>query len=322
MPSVSATGATVSIPNRLLFVWFGERLPFTALLALRSAVRVLRPDETLLIHRGLRPTSEGVSEALTEPGVELVEADERWFSDLPEGGTLARSLFRELDSPASRSNLVRLAALWKLGGVYLDTDTITIRDLAPLRDRMGFCGRETLVYPASYFERRTVGRRLAAAARKTMRTACSRLPGGHAWFRRIESWYPSAVNNAVLASTPRNPVVAEAFAAIARMDPQTRLERFRLGTHLLQRVTGNGSREEMTVFPPDYFYPLGPEVSIHWFARGSAAHVDDMLRAQTHVVHWYSSLESRLDSGPLTRAWVRGVGADTAFSRLAAPYLD
>jgi hypothetical protein len=311
----------VSIPNRVIFIWFGERLPFTALLALRSAVRVARPEQTLLIHRGLSPTSEGVAEALAEPGVELVEADERWFAELPEGGALAQSLFRELESPASRANLMRLAALWCMGGVYLDTDTITVRSLSSLRDRMGFCGLETLVYPASYFDRRTAGRRAAAGMRKVIRAGCSRMPTGDQWFRLVEPLFPTAVNNAVLGACPRNPIVAEAFAAIGRMEPATQRKRFALGTHLLQHLTRNRSCPEMTVFPSEYFYPLGPEVSIHWFSPASARRIDDMVRTRTHVVHWYSSLESRLSSGPLTRSWVTQ-HATTAFARLAAPYLD
>ena len=290
------------------------------MLALRSAVRVARPEQTLVIHRGLRRTSEGVAEALAEPGVELVEADDGWFADVPDR-EVALDLFRTLESPASRANLLRLAALWRFGGIYLDTDTITVRDLGPLRDRMGFCGLEPLVYPARYYQDRTPGARVAAAARKLVRASCCRIPAGDRWFRRLQPLFPTAVNNAVLATCPRNPVVAEAFAAIARMDPKTRTQRFRLGTHLLQNVTHNVSRPEMTVFPPEYFYPLGPEVSIHWFARHSGDRVADMVRPHTHVVHWYSSLEHRLRSGPLTHEWIAGGGASSAFGRLAAPYL-
>ena len=115
--------AAEPIPNRLIFIWFGERFPVTNLVAIRSAMHHCRPTQTLLIHEGLSPTTPGVDALLAEPGFELRAAGREWFEGLPPGAELAAELYTELAAPATRANLLRLAALWQLGGIYLDTDT-------------------------------------------------------------------------------------------------------------------------------------------------------------------------------------------------------
>jgi hypothetical protein len=310
------------IPNRLIFIWFGSRFPFANVVAVRSAMRTCKPDETLLIHEGLSEDTPGVRDLMEEPGFRLEEAGSRWFENLPPGGELAHALYEELGAPATRANLLRLAALWKVGGIYLDTDTITIKDMAPLRRSRGFCGVEVLGMPASLFDSRNPARWGAAGLRLATRAALSVAPMGDRAFRRIEGFYPRAVNNAVVGSCPENRVIARAFSTIIEMDAATRRRRFRLGTHLMQRVTGNRSSADMEVLPPEYFYPLGPEISLQWFSPGSAQRIPQMIHENTHVVHWYSSLESRLQSGPLTAEYVEKNQDETAFARLAADYLE
>ena len=172
------------IPNRLIFIWFGNRFPFANVVAVRSAMRRCQPEETLLIHEGLDEDTPGVRELLDEPGFRLVEAGASWFDDLPPGGELAHELYEELGAPATRANLLRLAALWKLGGIYLDTDTITIKDLAPLRQHQGFCGVEVLGMPASLFDSKNPARWGAAGLRLAARAALSVTPMGDRAFRR------------------------------------------------------------------------------------------------------------------------------------------
>jgi hypothetical protein len=51
---------------------------------------------------------------------------------------------------------------------------------------------------------------------------------------------------------------------------------------------------DLTVHPPDVFYPLGPEIAEHWVrpARGELAR--ELVRPETRVVHWYASTRARL----------------------------
>lgn len=295
----------MSVPADAWFVWFGDRLPFWAVVAVRSAARAGGFERVRLVHRGLG----GVPELAAEPRVEIVELDDAWLRALPDGPTIARS-FARLDAPAARSNLARLALLWTFGGVYLDADTITLTDLSDLRGRdSGFCGLEHLCLPA---DRSRVDRALSLP-RLAARRALASLPRGHAWFRRIRAGYPRAVNNAILGATAEHPLLARAFAAIARMSPADRHRRYALGTHLLQRLTGDRSSTDFEVLEPAWFYPLGPVIAEHWFRPGPA---DALLAPQTAVVHWYASGRRGFDRG-----WVAAQRDRVAIAELAAPYL-
>jgi len=48
-----------------------------------------------------------------------------------------RGILRSQFPLAQRSDLVRVALLWKLGGIYLDLDVVVLRPLYCLKDAIG-----------------------------------------------------------------------------------------------------------------------------------------------------------------------------------------
>lgn len=335
------------IPHRLIFIWFGQAFPYGNLLALRSARRWFRPEEILLIVDDPDSLMNQLEDCAAWPELTVRRADVSWFEGLPHAGVLAADLFGQGLSPATKANLIRLAALYKLGGIYLDFDTITLGtpaeapgNGAPLRDprallaRSGFCGAEPLALPASLFASRNPLRWAAAGLRLGARQLCASLPGGWRIFRTFETLYPAAPNNAILGAEPGHPFLETCFRLMTELPEAERVKRFRLGTHLLQHAVAATptrsaplpegphtppQRRDFHVFPPPHFYPLGPEISAHWFRPGTAARLDEMLRPDTLIVHWYNSVESRLGGGALTRAWVETHG-DTAFAEMVRRY--
>ena len=309
------------IPSRLVFIWFGDHFPFSSVLAVRSAVRQCRPAETLVLHRGLSPSSTGVAEIKAEPSVRLVEAGSEWFENLPERCGGLGELFQCLEDPAARANLLRLAVLYQLGGIYLDLDTLTLRDLRPLRRYPAFCGLERLTKPVGVAQAPTPAQLLLVQARQKVRGWCARRGDGAALFRTVERLYPTAANNAVLGAAPHNPAIGTALRLIAEMTDAQRRLRFAMGTHLLQRVTQNRSQPDIEVLEPGYFYPLGPRISTHWFWPGSASRVATLVRPNTHVIHWYAS-SKREHAEAITSQYVHQRRHDVAFAALASPYAE
>lgn len=338
------------LPHRLIFIWFGKSFPYGNLLALRSARRWFAPEEILLIADDPDALRDKLEEYASWPELRLMEADAGWFDGLPHGAdAIAREVFTKGLSAATRANLIRLAALYKLGGVYLDFDTITLgptsanpardprdsrqdaRDPRALFTREGFCGAEPLALPAALFASRNPFKWAAAGARLGARQVCANLPGGWKLFRAVEGLYPAAPNNAVLGATARHEFLDLCFRLMAELPAAERIKRFRLGTHLLQRAAAAHARrpsappphtagpQGFDILPPPHFYPLGPEISAHWFKPGTADRLDEMLRPETLIVHWYNSVESRLGGGALTRGWVETHG-DTAFAELVRRY--
>lgn len=307
------------IPNRIFFIWFGNDLPWTAGLAILSAYKIQTPEEITLFYNDSIPSGEGYDLIKNIPTLRFEKITPDYFDNLEDNG-ITYKLFQELPSPATKANLLRLAILYKQGGIYLDTDVIMIRSINHLLNQKGFCGTEPVALPQDLFSSLHILRWAACGIKFVLREICARLPNGYSLFRIFESGFTAAANNAVLASTPSNPLIKQAFSTIAKMPSKEQKKRFRLGTHLLQRLTRNQSSPEMTVYPSTFFYPLGPEISAHWFYSGTDKKLNDMLLADTCIVHWYNSVEGRFLKEKLDKNWVQK-HPNTAFSKMAEKIL-
>jgi hypothetical protein len=57
------------------------------------------------------------------------------------------AIYRALDNPTVRADVLRVAILYLHGGVYLDLDTVTRASLLPLLGAPQFVGCELIVWP-------------------------------------------------------------------------------------------------------------------------------------------------------------------------------
>jgi glycosyl transferase-like sugar-binding protein len=316
------------IPPVAHLLWFGPHLPWIYTLALRSAAERGGFERVVLHHADDISSSPGWADLASYPAVETrrLDAEAAVASAPGQGGALV-DLFRRLRAPAARANVVRAALLAREGGVYLDLDTITVASLAPLRAEASFfCGRERLVFPGELKRSRSPLRWGAALARTALRDLCRRAPEGWRHFRRIEARYPSAVNNAVLGAEPGHPLLAELLARMAAMPRELQTVRFALGTHLLQAVVHDARGRErelgLRVHEPPVFYPLGPEISEHWFRFTPRPAPAEALLPETRVVHWYASVRTEGVVKHIDPAYVRANAGRQLFSALALPLLD
>ena len=313
-------GPALPIPAVAHFIWFGASLPWVYRLAIRSAAIRGGFERVVLHHEPALRDSADVDELTAIVGVELRPLDpEAVLEAAPNGGVLV-DVYRSVTWPAARANLMRAAILYAEGGVYLDTDTVTVRSFDMLRNDTAFCGEERVVYPAGVRGSRDPEVRATAWLRGSVRAVLRTLPGGWRGFRRIEGWYPRAVNNAVLGAAPRHPFIEQLLRAMAQVPAESRTVRFALGTHLLQREVARWrGPPEVAVHPPAVFYPLGPEISTHWFRTGTA-NLDDVIRPETRLVHWYASVRTRELVPRIDRAYVEARADRELFSALALPF--
>jgi len=303
------------------FVWFGRDFPWVHWLALYSAARRGGFDRVVLHHAD--PIGGRHWEAaLAIPGVEARRLDaEALVAAAGSSGPSLVDLLRRLTAPAARANVVRAALLLREGGVYLDLDTVTVRPVAPLlADAAVFCGLERLAFPDDPRRRFHPGHIAAAWTRTAVRDLLRRTPDGWRAFRRIERFFPTAPNNAVLGSRAGHPFIAELLERMARLPERRQLVRFALGTHLLEHAVAEYGGGDLRVLPPEVFYPLGPEISEHWFRRSSAG-LDELVPEATRVVHWYASVRTRRVVPRLSPEWVEDHAGSEPFSTLAASVL-
>lgn len=311
------------IPLRAHFIWLGAELPWVHVLAIRSAAErggfervVLHHDEDLS-----GAPHYGALRAIANFELRRLDVQALFEGCRPFAQALG-PIYERLPRPPIRKDLVRVAILYTEGGVYLDLDTVTVRSLAPLcADTDAFCGEERIVFPGSVRHSRNPLVQLVALLRNGMRDVLGYVPNGWAAFRAIERFYPRAVNGAVLASAPGGAFVTRALERIVELPPEVQIRTCGIGPHLLQELATKFEPPDLTVHAPPVFYPLGPEVSRHWFyVRGHRGRLQEVLLPETRVVHWYGSVKTDLLTSVIDPDYVRANARRQLFSELALPF--
>lgn len=287
----------MTIPARVHFCWIGASLPWAYVFAVLSAAERSGLPEIILHHTDALDDGPGLRALMGAPGVRLARIDPLHCLGeagrmLGVGDTLA-DLYRRLDRPVLRADVLRAAILFGQGGVYLDLDTITTASLVPLLDARQFVGTEFIVWPHAV----RVSRSPAVWARHLgldlMRKAMRRLPGGWRMFRSVQGLYFRGVNNAVMGAEAGSPLLADYLRGMLALSPGRQAQVYALGPDLLQEVVDRHRGDDLTVHEPQVFFPLPPEISEHWFRFSRTVRLDTVLAADTRVVHWYASVRSK-----------------------------
>ncbi|MES1164204.1 MAG: glycosyltransferase, partial [Verrucomicrobiota bacterium] len=229
-----------------------------------------------------------------------------------------------LPTPPIRKDLIRLVLLYLEGGVYLDLDTVTVGSLQALcADTEAFCGEERIVFPGTVRHSLNPAVQLLALLRNGARDVLGYVPRGWQIFRMVERFYPRAANGAVLASVPRGRFVTRALERLSELPPHVQTRTCGIGPHLIQELTQSFGSPDLDVHPPAVFYPLGPELSRHWFyLRGGQVSLARVLLPETRVVHWYGSVGNQKLTSAIDPAYVRANAGRQLFSRLALPFAE
>ncbi len=310
------------IPACAHFVWFGPSLPYAYILGVRSAALRGGFDEVLIHHADELTQSPELIEALALPGVSLKSLHEGTLEAAPieRSGALV-DLFRKLEQPAAKANMMRAAILAKYGGVYLDTDTLLLKDFDTLRaEHSVFCGAEHIALPSTVKDSRNPLVWARAGALMLYRDVCRRQARGWHHFRKVEQFYPAVANNAILASESEHPFIIALLNGMLDLPPQQQLIRFALGTKLLQQCVARDP-EGCSVLSPELFFPIGPEVSQHWFRADTAVDLESMLHTHTRLIHWYASVRTKAIVPKISPDFIRAHADSMAFCRAALPFV-
>ena len=312
------------IPARVHFCWIGPQLNWAYAFALLSAAAHADMDAVLLHHTDELEEGAVLSALRATPKVQLDRVDAR--ACLAEAGArlgLADrlcALYSSLVSPVQRADVLRAAIIYLQGGIYLDLDTITVASLRPLLSAVQFVGTEYIVWPHWVRHSRSWAVWAKHLALDVLRSGLRLCPGGWRGFRQVEHWYFKGVNNAVMGAQAGAPLFAAYLRAMVALPPARQSEPYALGPDLLQSLVGQFSDTELVIHEPGVFYPLGPEISTHWFRTG-AAHLDRALQPQTRVVHWYASVRSSPYTALIDPEYVQAHRHTQLYSALVARVL-
>jgi hypothetical protein len=311
------------IPLRAHFIWLGAELPWVHVLAIRSAAERGGFERVVLHHdEDLSPAPHyGALRAIDRLELRRLEVRDLLGRCSPLASALG-PIFDGLPTPPIRKDLIRLALLYLEGGVYLDLDTVTVGSFVELcAEADAFCGEERIVFPGNVRHSKNPAVQLQAQLRNGIRDVLGYVPRGWALFRAVERFYPRAANGAVLASAPRGRFVTAALERLIELPPAVQRRSCGIGPHLIQEMAAKFARPDLVVHPPPVFYPLGPEISRHWFyLREGQARLDQVLRPETRVVHWYGSVGNQKMTSTIDPAFVRANAGRQLFSELALPF--
>ncbi len=289
--------AHLSIPAKLHFCWIGAKLPWAYIFALLSAAENSGLPVICLHHTELLQDGEELRALQSDPRLRLCHVDAedillKTGEILGVGGSL-HALYARLQSSVARADVLRAAILYGEGGIYLDLDTVTIASLQPLLAANQFVGTEHIVWPQAARISRSPSVLARHIALDILRKILKASPHGWKRFRRVQGLYPLGVNNAIMGCVAGSGFMAEYLRAMLDLPSQRQAQRYALGPQLLQDVIRYHQADDVTIHPPETFYPLPPEISEHWFRRLRAPKPDQVISATTCVVHWYASVRTR-----------------------------
>ncbi len=310
------------IPRNAHFIWLGRDFHWVFALAIKSAA-MRGGFETVTLHHDSRLEDLESFAALSEEKRIIT----RWINPMaylrniqPFGYELAE-LYARIGAPAGRANILRAAVLYEEGGVYLDTDTLTLASFEPLFLADFFCGSERIALPNSVIESKNPAVWVATGARLAARDFFRRCPGGWRPFKKIEHMYPMVVNNAILGAKPGHPLVSGLLTRMIEMPKKKQLRRFALGSRLLEQEIARYNGDGLVILSPEKFYPLAPEISEHWFRLHKKPDTRSVVTSSTVVVHWYASVRTKAIVPSIDPHYIRLNADNQLFSALAVGFV-
>ncbi len=203
---------------------------------------------------------------------------------------------------AGRSNILRYLILFKEGGIYLDFDTITIRDFKPLLSHPAFIGEEAVF---RYDDDRVSGKFKLAIIPTGVLFGLSyalslwncRMFGDSYVLNALNrllmrGWSDKKLNNAVLGCEAGSPFFARVIALVPDTNPTVK---YALGPILMNRTWDLAPGQDMHRLDSSYFYNIPPSQTFRFFYGPAAT-----LPHSTFVIHWCSSNHKDL-AATLTR---------------------
>jgi hypothetical protein len=300
----------------------GTDIQWPYLVAIRSAAINGGADKVIFHHTDPIKNQSKKKFILDSPHTEMHQLEPyEYLSSNMFGSGIFSQIYSNTPNAVSRSNILRAAILYREGGIYLDMDTITISKIAPLLRHSAFCGNEYIVWPRFVKKDSSNLLKLKSIMLSKMRKACLYLPNSHIHFHKIKNLYYKAVNGAILGSEKEGIFVKRYLAAMAKLPEEKYAIKHGLGTHLFQEIAESHSPKELTIFPPQFFYPIPPVIADTLFQPCKNPHPKRFLEKETIILHWYASRSTKGLIEKIDSDYIYENSINQPYCALAKPYL-
>ena len=132
------------IPHHFHLIWIGKHFPFVNQLAVESLLQS-NPNARITIHFENPPSNNHWNNLQSRVEFRPIDLP-ALLQGLPAEWQSITQVIASISDTylAGKSNILRYLILYREGGIYLDFDTITIRDYTPLLTQRGFIGEEAV----------------------------------------------------------------------------------------------------------------------------------------------------------------------------------
>jgi hypothetical protein len=307
------------IPHHFHLIWIGRHFPFANRLAVESILQT-NPGAKVTLHYEDPPDNADWRALQAKVEFRPLSLPDL-LAALPVSMAAVAPVLSGISSGylAGRSNILRYLILYREGGIYIDFDTVTVRDYRPLLAHPAFIGEEAVF---RYDDDRVAGKYppgivpagAAFGLSYYLSMANSRWLKdsgvGNALNRSLmRLWSERKLNNAVLGSAPGNAFFGKAIALVPDTDPGIR---YALGPILMNRTWGTEAAAHMRRLSSDHFYCIPPSQTYRFFYGPARP-----LPADAFSVHWCSSNHKDLAAGLTRENLGRPSAHPTLFHKLA-----
>ncbi len=290
------------VPHHFHLIWIGRNFPFVNRLAVESILQT-NPGARITIHFEDPPDNADWRALQSKVEFRALSLPDL-LSALPASMAAVTPVLEGISAGylAGRSNILRYLILYREGGIYIDFDTLTVRDYRPLLSHPGFVGEEAVF---RYDDDRVAGKIPLALIPTGIAFGlsyylslwnCKYLadsgPVNALNHGLMGLWSDRKLNNAVLGCSPGNAFFARAIALVPETNPKIR---YALGPILMNRTWATEASTHMRRLSADHFYFIPPSQTYRFFYGPSPE-----LPADAYSMHWCSSNHKDL-AGGLTR---------------------
>jgi hypothetical protein len=307
------------IPHHFHLIWIGRNFPFVNRLAVESILQT-NPGAKITIHYENPPDNSDWRALQSKVEFRAISLPDL-LGALPPSMAGVVPVLEGISSgyPAGRSNILRYLILYREGGIYIDFDTLTVRDYRPLLAHAGFVGEEAVF---RYDDDRVSGRFKPAIIPTGICFGMSyylslwncKWLGDSAPVNALNRglmglWSDCKLNNAVLGASPRNAFFGKAIELVPKTDPKIK---YALGPILMNRTWETEAAIHMLRLGPEHFYFIPPSQTYRFFYGPAPA-----LPANAYSMHWCSSNHKKLAAGLTLQNLGRPSDNPTLFHKLA-----
>jgi hypothetical protein len=307
------------IPHHFHLIWIGRNFPFVNRLAVESILQT-NPGARVTIHYENPPSNSDWQALQSKVEFRAISLPDL-LSSLPASMAAVAPVLEGISSgyPAGRSNILRYLILYKEGGIYIDFDTITVRDYRPLLSNPAFIGEEAVF---RYDDDRVSGNFKPGIIPHGIFFGLSyylsfwncRFLGDSAPVNLLNRglmglWSDRKLNNAVLGCEPGNAFFGRAISLVPETDPKIK---YALGPILMNRTWETEAAAHMRRMNADHFYFIPPSQTYRFFYGPAPA-----LPGEAFSMHWCSSNHKKLAGGLTLENLGKPAVDPTLFHKLA-----